>query len=201
MIDDFYDPDARPVEAINVPPRKGLPYLQQPSKWTCMVASFAMVLSKHEDAGRLFQDMMEQLGRDDERGYHVQEFLGIGISLGVAFVPFEFDPQVERAPCAGGCHYGKVEKPVGTYGDPAVFDCDACNGTGLQPPAPLVAWKATEVMQAHDGVLLGRRKGATHPHAVAWCSRSKQVLDPEMGIYGFDGFEPDTFWAAFKLGK
>lgn len=200
-----YDPDKRPAEAIRVPERKGLPYLQQPSKWTCLPTSFAMVLAKGKPtwAGMLLTDILEQLGRDDERGYHTQEFLGIAVTLRVGFVPFEFEPSVDPAPCLDGkWRDGQctMEKQTTVFGDSDYFPCDSCGGTGNQGQPPMILWPLKEIMSKYDGVLLGKRKGATHHHAVAWCKETHLCLDPEQGIYGLEGFEPMMFWAAFKLG-
>lgn len=199
-----YDPDARPLESIKVPKRPGLPHLQQPSKWTCLPTSFAMVFSKyeHEAAGGLLLSILNQLGRDDERGFHVQEFLSIAVTLGMAFMPFEFEPVVDPAPCREGAwRDGQCmrEHQTSVHGDSDWFPCEDCGGTGHQGQPPLVLWPIENLMKQSDGVLLGKRKGATHFHAVAWCKDTQLCLDPEEGIYALDNFQPITFWAAFTL--
>lgn len=148
------------------------------------------------------QDVLGELGRDDERGFHVQELLSIGVEFGFAFVPFEFEPEVERAPCTAGKWVdGECvnEVQVDVFGSSDYVPCASCNGTGLLPKAPLVVLSIDGLMRVHNGVLFGKRKDASHLHAVAWCRETQLVLDPEQGIYNLDGFEPETFWASFRI--
>lgn len=192
------------IPEVQLPTAKapGLPKLTQTSKWSCIPTAFAMVLSKsdHSNAGRLLGSIMHQLGRDDERGFHIQELLSVGIGLGIAFVPFEGEPEVERVVCKGdGCREGKVTKYVNHLFDYIQSDCKVCDGTGLGSKAPLVLHPLGELLMKHDGVLIGRRIGAENMHAAAWCKESQQVLDPEEGVYDIERFEIMTFWAAFHV--
>lgn len=199
-----YDPDARPAEVEVEGTRDGLPFLQQPSRWSCVPTAFAMVVSKDNPKGakQMLNSIMTALGRDDERGFHEQELLGICSSLNHAFVKHEFKPEVALAACKDGTWRDgecTMEKQTTVEGDSDYFPCDTCHGSGFLEEAPLVLWPIASLMAVYDGVLVGTRKGATHLHAVAWCTKTRKVLDPEAGIYDLDGFDPVEFFVDYRI--
>lgn len=60
--------------------------------------------------------------------------------------------------------------------------------------------KLKEVLNEYNGLLLGRYRGSTTPHAVAWNAFEKVIYDPGGCLSPYDSFAPDAFYAAFKDG-
>lgn len=194
------NPDATPV----IPePRPGVPFLRQPSKWTCMPTAFAMVLAKgHPAPILLLGDILHQLGRDDERGFHAQELVGIGITLKVAFVPIEQKIDMERAKCFECRGHREVRKKVDDWSDYDWEQCRKCEGSGEEPLPPMLRPNLVEMLKQHDGVLVGSPKNdKDRYHAVAWCHETQRCLDPDGPVYDIEQFDVDTFWAAFRLNR
>lgn len=194
----IFDHDEAEDAVAAKPSRPGLPKLTQSSRNTCVPTAFAMVLSRRdpEVAVLILGQLLHALGRDDDRGYHVQELLSLAMDYGTWFMPFDANPDMERAPCwdCGGDR--EVRKQVSIDGDSDLFPCNRCDGSGQESLPPMKLKPLNEVMEQCDGVLVGQRKGTSHFHAVAWCSKTQKCLDPEEGVYDIERFEIDTFWAA-----
>ena len=192
------DPEATPVIP---PPKPGLPVLRQPSKWTCMPTAFTMVLAKGKGCGEaslLLGDVLHQLGRDDERGFHVQEMLGIAISLDVAFVRIESKPDLQRPPCFT-CKGEKGWTQRLPHGHEFWSECSGCDGSGEEPLPPMVLPDLKEMLLRSDAVLLGTpSRDKNRYHAVAWCQETKKCLDPDGPVYGIEEFDVDEAWIAFR---
>jgi len=159
--------------------RPGLQKQIQPSRWTCLPTAFAMVMDVP------VASLMVILGRDDDRGFHVQELLGIAMALGRDFTPFEAAPDMDRAQC-WDCE-GK--------GWLAGVPCTKCGATGFELLPALVLPTFSGLLTCRSGVLVGRRCDTGKDHAVAWCHVTQKILDPERGVYDLELFQIDTFWS------
>ena len=67
----------------------GMPLYKQPSKWSCLPTSFAMVTRTP------LSELMLYLGHDDERGFHPEELFAWALTKGWAFVAFYPASEVE----------------------------------------------------------------------------------------------------------
>lgn len=182
---EFPRPDEEPTPVLPMS-RPGLPKLVQPSRTSCLPTAFCMVIGKESPAiaHHLLGHFLHALGRDDARGFHVQELLGLALGEGYAFIPFEVAPDLERAPCfACGCSGAA---------------CDSCNGTGFEALPPLFLPALEDLLRKHDGVMLGTVAGQSEHHAVAWCHVTQKILDPHGAVYDFDKFNLEVFWVAVR---
>jgi hypothetical protein len=187
-------PGGSPV-SVNVDPHTGdvttvkiessFAIQEQPSKWSCLPTAFAMVMSTPAHL------VVESIGHDDQRGFHVQECLTVALSLGWVFSPHEFNPMMDQVKCRNPrCDFGNV-----MVSPHVVTECPECHGTGAWNLSPRIT-PLVDLMAWHHGVLTGRLQGADGHHAVAWDCKLQKCLDPRGIVIGLESFEPDTFWLA-----
>jgi len=52
-----------------------------------------------------------------------------------------------------------------------------------------------EIMDYHNGILLGKHVDGKSNHAVAWSHERQTIYDPNGTLYSRDKFKPETFYA------
>ena len=149
--------------------------IKQPSRWSCLAASWAMVLDVNID------NLFEEIGHDGSeilypgvkepdcrRSFHPSEFLLPALTRNLGIV------QVELNPC--------WETP---YGETDSVNHDEGNHRFLKN------W-----MEQFDGVITGKTPMGLW-HAVAW--NKIKILDPA-NCYREEGYmDVHTFWAAVPI--
>lgn len=162
---------------------------KQPSKFSCLPTAFAIIM------GIPVTNIIDGIGHDDARGFHVQECLSFALMVGWAFSPHELEPMVEPAKCRNErCLGGHV----GYRGNGSRIECKECCGDGVWRLAPKVTEFST-LLANHHGVLTGKLKHIEGYHAVAWDRKVRKCLDPRGIVIGLELFEPDAFWLAVKM--
>ncbi len=155
------------------PTINGMVLQAQPSRWSCLPTSFAMVL------GCLAQEIIDEVGHHDENGFHPQELTWVALKRGVAFVSFDAEPTFEPTMCRNpGCFKG----------------CSVCNGTGYELHLDVFRVPTMRLLlDRYDGVLIGWAD--QKEHAVAWNHVEQKVYDPNFTTYGIEKFKIESFHA------
>lgn len=152
-------------------------FIKSPNRWSCLPASFAMVL------GVSLQEVVVWVGTDGStiewpelpepkrrRGFHIQEMIDFAWIMKFSVTPFQAKPTIQSDP--------SVEiKTVQTIRSSEL--------------------RVLHALQ-HNAVVTGETAGGVG-HAVAWDGERSQVYDPGNRILRIEDFLIDTVWVVRKI--
>lgn len=155
--------------------------LLQENSWSCLVASFAMVL---DILPRDIYDMLGHMGDEiiypelsdpyARRSFHIQELITCCLRLGVYPVPL--DREIILCP-------------------PVDIDDNVLSQELHEPRLLTIKNHLEHYLTLRSGVLIGWIN--SNHHAVAWCQHEQVIFDPSGCKRPLSDMDIEIFWACF----